>query len=130
MAFIRGRQIIDATMIANEAMNFWRVKRIKGFVIKLGIMKTFHKINWLFFDFMLMKKGFPLKWRKWISSCISSVQYSAIINGDQEEKFKPPVVSAKVTLYLSLSLYLQWTTSVIIYSKSLKVKTKAGGKIQ
>ncbi|KAA0055625.1 LINE-1 retrotransposable element ORF2 protein [Cucumis melo var. makuwa] len=89
MAFVKGRQITDAILIANEAIDYWRVKKIKGFVIKLDLEKAFDKINWSFIDFMLLKKGYPIKWRRWIKACISSVQYSIIINGRPRGKIQP-----------------------------------------
>ncbi|XP_050944096.1 uncharacterized protein LOC127150413 [Cucumis melo] len=89
MAFVKGRQIIDAILVANEAINYWRVKKIKGFVIKLDIEKAFDKLNWRFIDFVLMKKGYPIKWRRWIKACISSVQYSIIINGRPGDPISP-----------------------------------------
>lgn len=55
----------------------------------LDIEKAFDKINWNFIDFMLLKKGFPLKWRKWIKACVSSVQYSILVNGKRRGKTKP-----------------------------------------
>ncbi|KAL0555833.1 hypothetical protein IC582_004334 [Cucumis melo] len=89
LAFVKGRQIIDAILVANEAIDYWRVKKIQGFVIKLDIEKAFDKLNWRFIDFMLMKKGYPIKWRRWIKACISSVQYSIIINGRPRGKIQP-----------------------------------------
>lgn len=56
MAFVKGRQILEAILIANEAIDFWRAKKIKGYVIKLDIEKAFDKISWRFIDFMLMTK--------------------------------------------------------------------------
>lgn len=32
MTFIKRRQITDAILIANEIIDFWRAKKIKGFV--------------------------------------------------------------------------------------------------
>lgn len=45
MAFVKGRQITDAILIANEAIDYWRTKKVKGLVIKLDIEKAFGKIN-------------------------------------------------------------------------------------
>lgn len=56
LAFVSGRQIPDAILIVNEAIYYWRTKKVKWFVIKLDIEKTFDKINWSFIDYMLMKK--------------------------------------------------------------------------
>ena len=58
-------------------------------MVKLDIEKAFDKINWSFIDFMLIKKGFPQKWRQWISACITSVQYFILINDRPTGKIKP-----------------------------------------
>lgn len=47
MAFVKGRQITNVILMANEAVNFWKVKKAKGFVIKLDIEKAFDKIQWV-----------------------------------------------------------------------------------
>lgn len=44
MAFVKGRQTTDAMLIANEAVNYWRAKKIKGFVIKLDIEKALTRL--------------------------------------------------------------------------------------
>ena len=80
---------MDVIHFANKSIDFWKVKKIEGFVFKLDIEKAFDKINWRFIDFMLMKKGFPHKWRRWINSCIRCVQYSVIINGHPRGKTQP-----------------------------------------
>ena len=45
MAFVKSRQITNASLIANEAVDHWRNKKSKGFVIKLNIEKAFDKIS-------------------------------------------------------------------------------------
>lgn len=89
MAFVGGRQIIDAILLANEAIDYRKIKKVKGFVIKLDIEKAFDKINWNFINFMLRNKNLPKKWREWISSCISYVQYLVLINGKSHGRIKP-----------------------------------------
>lgn len=61
MTFVKRRKIIDAILIANEAVDYWKVKKTKGFIIKLDIEKAFDKIQWRFIDFMLRKKGYHLQ---------------------------------------------------------------------
>lgn len=36
MAFVKDRQITDAILIANETINFWRLKKVRGLVIRCG----------------------------------------------------------------------------------------------
>lgn len=45
MAFVKGRQIGDAILIANEAIDYWRAKKVKGYVIKFDIEKAFNKVS-------------------------------------------------------------------------------------
>ncbi|RVW39611.1 hypothetical protein CK203_090605 [Vitis vinifera] len=56
-AFVQGRQILDAVLIANEIVDERR---------RLGEEE---------------KKGFSPRWRKWMSGCLSSVFYAILVNG-------------------------------------------------
>ena len=38
-AFLRGRQILDASLIANEVVDYWQKRKEKGLVCKLDIEK-------------------------------------------------------------------------------------------
>lgn len=81
LAFVKGRQITDTIFMANEAVDYWKVSKFKGFVIELDIEKAFNKISWIFIDYMLKVKNYPITWRNWIKACINNVQYSVLING-------------------------------------------------
>ena len=41
----------------------------------------FDKVDWDFLDNIHASKGFGLKWRIWIKGCISSTNFSILING-------------------------------------------------
>ncbi|KAL4033168.1 hypothetical protein IC575_006254 [Cucumis melo] len=88
LAFIKNRQITDAILMANEVLDYWKVKKIKGFILKLDIEKAFDNLNWDFIDYVLEIKNFPNSWRKWIRGCISNVTYSVIINGRPQGRIK------------------------------------------
>lgn len=51
--------------------------------------KTFDKVDWDFLDAILQTKGFDQIQQKWILGCISSVNYSIIINGHPRNKINP-----------------------------------------
>ncbi|TYK05808.1 LINE-1 retrotransposable element ORF2 protein [Cucumis melo var. makuwa] len=88
LAFIKNRQITDAILRANEALDYWKVKKIKSFILKLDIEKAFDNLNWDFIDFVLKKKNYPNSWRKWIRGCISNVTYSIIVNEKPQDRIK------------------------------------------
>ena len=47
-AFVTGRQILDASLIANEVIDSWQKRKEKGLICKLVIEKAYDNINWKF----------------------------------------------------------------------------------
>ena len=80
-AFVKGRQILDAVLIANEIVDERRRSGEEGVVFKIDFEKAYDRMRWDFLDQVLEKKGFNLRWRKWMSGCLSSVSYAVMVNG-------------------------------------------------
>ncbi|RVW69473.1 Transposon TX1 uncharacterized 149 kDa protein [Vitis vinifera] len=81
-AFVKGRQILDAVLIANEIVDEKRRSWEEGVVFKIDFEKAYDHVKWDFLDRVLKKKGFSPKWRKWMSGCLSSVSYAILVNGN------------------------------------------------
>ena len=47
----------------------------------MNIARAFDHVNWDFLTLLLERCGFPEKWRRWISFCLSTVRFSILING-------------------------------------------------
>ena len=80
-AFVEGRQILNASLIANEVIDSMLKKKEKGVLYKLDIEKAYDKINWNFLTVVLGKMGFKEKWMGWIQWCISITSFSIMLNG-------------------------------------------------
>ena len=80
-AFVRGRRILDASLIANEVIDFWHKRKEKGMICKLDIEKAYDNINWNFLMKVLLKMGFGSRWTEWICWCISTAKFSVMVNG-------------------------------------------------
>ena len=87
-AFIQNRQILDATFIANEGVNFKLKVNIPGLLQKLDIEKAFDHVNWDCLILVMSKIGFGQKWINWISWCISTANFSILINGTPSNFFR------------------------------------------
>ena len=80
-SFVEGKQILDAVLIANESMDS-RLKCHEGGVLcKLDIEKAYDHVNWKFLFAVLRKMGFGERWIKWVEWCISTVNFSVLVNG-------------------------------------------------
>ncbi|XP_019432892.1 PREDICTED: uncharacterized protein LOC109339825 [Lupinus angustifolius] len=62
--FIKGRNIMDGVVIANEIID--QARKIKGgdcFIFKVDFEKAYDSVNWSFLLYMMERMGFCFKWR-------------------------------------------------------------------
>ena len=85
---VAGRQILDASLIANEVIDSITKKKEKGILCKLDIEKAYDTLNWNFLLFSLQKMGFGERWIEWIKWCITTVSFLVIVNGSLAGYFK------------------------------------------
>lgn len=87
MAFLKGRQITDAVLIANECIDSRMKDKTPGIMCKLDIEKPYDHENWSSLHGILPKMGFGGKWIRWIRFCITTVGFSVLINGSPKRLF-------------------------------------------
>ena len=80
-AFVEGRQILDAVLIANEIVDLTLRRKKCGLVGKLDIEKAYDSISWEFLYQAMGRMGFGDRWLSWIKWCISRASFSVLING-------------------------------------------------
>ncbi|WJZ91182.1 hypothetical protein VitviT2T_010279 [Vitis vinifera] len=81
-AFVEGRHILDAVLIANEVVDEKRRSGEEGVVFKIDFEKAYDHVDWGFLNHVLERKGFSLKWRFWIRGCLSSSSFAILVNGN------------------------------------------------
>ena len=80
-AFVKGRQILDAVLIANELVDSTMRRKEQGLVCKLDIEKACDSISWDFLYQVMNRMGFGSRWVSWIKWCISTAFFSVLFNG-------------------------------------------------
>lgn len=80
-AFVRGRQMLDCSLVANEWIDHWARTKREGIICHIEMEKGYDHVNWSFLDWVLDQMGFGSKWRFWIRIHLNSGSYSLLVNG-------------------------------------------------
>ncbi|XP_058762699.1 uncharacterized protein LOC131636069 [Vicia villosa] len=87
-AFVHGRQITDNALIAMKCFH-WLKKKNKGkkgvMALKLDMSKSNDWLEWSFMVGVLEAMGFPNSLVELIRSCISTVSYQILLNGQPDD---------------------------------------------
>ncbi|XP_039037375.1 uncharacterized protein LOC120174667 [Hibiscus syriacus] len=88
-AFVKGRSIIDNTLLAQELVRGYSRKKISPIcALKIDLQKAFNYLNWDFVRIVLHALGLPEKFIGWILACITNPGYSIVFNGTIVGYFK------------------------------------------
>ncbi|GMI94890.1 hypothetical protein HRI_003158300 [Hibiscus trionum] len=71
-AFIKGRQITDCALIANELVDLAKKSKEEIVIFKADFKKAFDSIEWPFLFLVMNKMGFGKKWCNWIRACVTT----------------------------------------------------------
>ena len=80
-AFVEGRQILDAILIANEAIDSILKNKDCVILCKRDIKKAYDYVDWSFLLSVMENWGFEQKWIEWMKWCISNAGFSVLVNG-------------------------------------------------
>ncbi|WJX78361.1 hypothetical protein P8452_61592 [Trifolium repens] len=90
--FVEGRSIIDNALIATEIIHCLKrcTRGAKGeLALKIDFSKAYDKVEWSYLKGVLGRMGFSDTWIKWMMLCVSSVNYSALVNFEKVGPIHP-----------------------------------------
>ena len=88
ISFVEGRQILDASLIANEIIDSMVKEKETCILCKLDIEKAYDQISWNFLFTVRQQMGFGIKWILWIKWCITTTSFSILVNGSPADFFR------------------------------------------
>ena len=62
-AFIKGKQILDGILIANELVDDTKKDRKELLLFKVDFEKAYDSVDWGYLDEVMAKMNFPRLWR-------------------------------------------------------------------
>lgn len=88
LAFIKGRQILDGILIANEKVDKTRSLKKELILFKVDFEKAYDSVDCRYLDDVMCKMNFPTMRRKWILECVFTAITFVLINGSPTDEFK------------------------------------------
>ena len=91
-AFIPGRAITDNVLITHEVLHHLKNSEAEvhyGMTVKTDISKAYDRLEWTFIKRVFDRLGFHRDWTKRLLQCISTVEYSFLINNEVQGSVKP-----------------------------------------
>ncbi|KAF3785121.1 Transposon TX1 uncharacterized protein [Nymphaea thermarum] len=92
VAFIKGRRLQDAVVLANEVVHSLYSLQLPSFILKLDISKAFDSVSWEFLSDLITRLVFGPSFRQWVMSLVIGAQLpllfhagrlSILYNGDE-----------------------------------------------
>jgi len=86
-AFVRGKQILDGILIANEIVDEAKRKKREFLLFKVDFEKAYDSVDHKYLNSVMLNMNFPTLWRKWIMECIGTATTSVLVNWRPTEEF-------------------------------------------
>lgn len=91
-AFIQGRNFTNNILIAHDLFDYLGKKKGRKNcfgALKIDMTKVYDRVDWKFLKTVLTPMNFNERWVNWILECVTTIQYTLLINGNITQSFSP-----------------------------------------
>ncbi|CAL2248627.1 unnamed protein product [Prunus armeniaca] len=91
-AFVLDRQIQDNILVAHEVFHALKLKKSKKkfeMGVKFDMNKAYDRVEWDFLEKIMQKMGFNAGWIQLVMRCVTTVNFTVVINGQPGGAFSP-----------------------------------------
>jgi len=91
-AFLSGRLITNNVLVAFETLHYLKRKtqgQLSFMALKLDMSKAYDRVEWVFLVKVVKHLGFSDKLVSFITSCMSTISFSMLLNGQPVGHIKP-----------------------------------------
>ncbi|XP_056698543.1 uncharacterized protein [Spinacia oleracea] len=90
-AFVAGRSILHSVLLCQDIIKLYNRGMAKpAWFMKLDLRKAYDTVEWSFIEEIMVELGFPAHFIQLVMTCLSTTQYSILING-----VPPPIIHPK-----------------------------------
>jgi len=86
-AFVKGRQILDGILVANEVVNEAKKLKKNLLMFKVDFENAYDSVDWNYLEDVMCKMSFPILWRKWMKECVTTATATILVNGSPTDEF-------------------------------------------
>lgn len=86
--FIPGRKIADNIIFTHELVKTYTRKNVSPrSMLKINLQKTYDSAEWTYLEQVMTELGFPNLFTQWVMTCVKTVSYAIIVNGQTSQVF-------------------------------------------
>ena len=88
--FVKGRNILEGVVVLHEVLHELKRSKRRGLILKIDFEKAYDRVRWDFLEEILVGRGFPPLWIKWVMDTVKGGRVCVNVNGERSQRTSSP----------------------------------------